>query len=107
MRIIPRREKEQIELKERMDAMTQHSPEDAEAYAGVKQTFWGYVDSVAVPLNKTRADFPIGAYSSDLLTWCQNAGLSDTETADLAIKFCGISSDLGRLGYNWNDLFKD
>ena len=58
-------------------------------------------------MHKTRADFPTGAYSADLLVWCSENGLSEAETASLAIKFCGIASDLERIKYNWNDLFTD
>jgi len=105
MKVITRKEKEQIALKERIDALTTHSEEQIQAYAKVKAAFWAYVDEVAVKLHKTRADFPTGAYSAELLDWCQKNGLSDAETADLAIKFCGIASDLGRIEYNWNDLF--
>ena len=105
MRVIPRKEKEQIALRERIDAMVQHSEEQIQAFSKVKAAFWSYVDEVAVKLDKTRADFPTGAYSADLLAWCQENGLDYAETADLAIKFCGIASDLGRIGYNWNDLF--
>lgn len=87
-------------------------PEDP-AFAAVKAAFWGYVDAAAAALSEAtgqtyaRADFPIGAYSSELLAWCIQHGMTETMTGDLAVKFCGIAADLARLGRNWNELFDE
>lgn len=77
------------------------------AFKEIKTAFWAYVDGAAEALGKTRADFPTGLYSTELLQWCSDNGLDSSMTDNLAIKFCGISSDLTRIGYNWNDLFDE
>lgn len=80
-------------------------------FLAVKAAFWAYVDEAAAALttatgtNYTRADFPAGAYSPDLLEWCADHGLDEASTGALAVKFCGIAADLARLGRNWNELF--
>lgn len=87
-------------------------PEDP-AFARVKAHFWGYVDEAAAALseatetNYSRADFPAGAYSADLLAWCAEHGMNEATTGALAVKFCGIAADLARLGRNWNELFEE
>ncbi len=86
------------------------APEDPD-FGKVKAAFWSYVDEAAAALSEvtghayTRADFPTGAYSTDLLAWCAEHGLTEAATGLLAVKFCGIAADLARLGRNWNDLF--
>lgn len=87
-------------------------PEDPD-FAKVKAAFLGYVDEAAAALSKgtghtyTRADFPAGAYSAELLAWCAEHGLTESGIGLLAVKFCGIAADLARLGRNWDDLFEE
>lgn len=82
------------------------------AFAAVRAAFWGYVDEAAAALSEatgqtyTRADFPSGAYSPQLLAWCAAHGMDEAATGSLAIKFCGIAADLSRIGHNWNELFE-
>lgn len=81
-------------------------------FAEVKAAFWGYVDEAAEALSRAtgqtyaRADFPTGAYSPELLTWCAEHGMDEATTGALAVKFCGIAADLARLGRNWEELFE-
>ena len=88
------------------------APEDPD-FAKVKAAFWGHVDEAAAALSEatgdtyTRTDFPAGAYSSELLAWCTEHGLTEAKTGVLAVKFCGIAADLARLGHNWNELFEE
>lgn len=88
----------------------QPTPVDLE-FEQIKSTFWGYVDEAAEALSEatgqtyTRADFPTTAFSSQLLAWCVEHGMSEDMTGTLAIKFCGIAADLARVNHNWNDLF--
>ena len=87
-------------------------PEDPR-FTAVKAAFWGYVDDAAAALSAatgaeyTRADFPAGAYSPELLAWCADHGMSTASTGALAVKFCGIDADLRRLGKSWDDLFEE
>ena len=80
-------------------------------FSAVKAAFWGYVDEAAAELSEatgdaySRADFPTGAYSPQLLAWCTEHGLSEEQTGALAVKFCGIDADLRRLGKSWDELF--
>ena len=82
-------------------------------FAAVKAAFWGYVDDAAAALSEatgaayTRADFPTGAFSPELLAWCTQHGMTEEQTGALAVKFCGIAADLARLGRNWNELFDE
>ncbi len=80
-------------------------------FVAVRAAFWGYVDEAAAALSEatgqtyTRADFPTGAYSPELLAWCSAHGMDEATTDALAVKFCGIAADLARLGRNWEELF--
>lgn len=82
-------------------------------FAAVKAAFWGYVDDAAAALSEatgaayTRADFPTGAFSPELLAWCTQHGMTEEQTGALAVKFYGIAADLARLGRNWNELFDE
>ena len=82
-------------------------------FFAVKTAFWSYVDEAAAALTEAtgqtyaRADFPTGAYSPELLAWCEEHGMGEAETGALAMKFCGIAADLARLGRNWNELFDE
>ncbi|MBP5530572.1 MAG: hypothetical protein J6Y54_00895, partial [Lentisphaeria bacterium] len=82
-------------------------------FAEVKAAFWELVDEAAAALSEatgqeyTRADFPTGAFSPELLAWCAQHGMSEAQTGALAVKFCGIAADLARLGRNWNELFDE
>lgn len=82
-------------------------------FAEVKAVFWRYVDEAAAALsgatgeNYTRANFPTGAFSAQLLEWCEEHGMPERAVEVLAVKFCGISADLARLGRNWNELFEE
>lgn len=77
----------------------------------VKASFWTYIDEAAAALSEatgdtyTRADFPTGAFSADLLAWCAEHGMAEAASGALAIKLLGIVGDLARLGRNWEDLF--
>lgn len=90
---------------------TEYIDPDDIAFGKVKTDFWTYVDEAAAALTKatgktyTRADFPTGAYSSELLQWCAEHGMPEAETGALAVKFCGIFADLTRIGRSWNELF--
>ena len=86
------------------------APEDPN-FAAVKTAFWSYVDEAAAALseatgeNYTRADFPAGAFSPELLAWCAGHGMTEAQTGALAVKFCAIDADLRRLGRGWEELF--
>jgi len=88
-------------------------PPENPDFAAVKAAFWGYVDDAAAALSEatgaayTRADFPTGAFSPELLAWCTQHGMTEEQTGALAVKFCGIAADLARLGRNWNELFDE
>ena len=102
----------------RRAGFTQCAPPEAEPepenpdFLAVKAAFWAYVDEAAAALttatgtNYSRADFPSGAYSADLLAWCAEHGMTEAATGALAVKFCGIAADLARLGRNWAELFE-
>ena len=87
-------------------------PEDPD-FARVKEAFWCYVDDIATALTEatgkthSRSDFPTGAYSSELLTWCAEHGMTEAAIGAPAVKFYGIAADLARLGRNWNELFEE
>ena len=88
------------------------APVEDTDFAAVKAAFWRYVDDAAAALSEatgteyTRADFPTGAFSAELLAWCAEHGMSEADTGALAVRFCGIAADLARLGRNWNELFE-
>lgn len=92
---------------------TPEPPPENPNFLAVKAAFWSYVDEAAAALTEatgkeyTRADFPTGAYSPELLAWCAEHGMSEADTGALAIKFCGIAADLARLDHNWNELFDE
>lgn len=88
------------------------APENSK-FAEVKAAFWGYVDAAAEALSEatgqtfSRADFPAGAYSTELLAWCAEHGMTEAQTGALALKFCGIDADLRRLERGWDELFDE
>jgi len=82
-------------------------------FVAVKAAFWRHVDDAASALSEatgqtyTRADFPTSAYSTELLAWCAEHGMTEELTVVLALRLCAIDADLRRLHREWNELFDE